>query len=239
VQLMGFANVVDSLYAVKKTVFDDKRFTMADLTEWLSEDWQDVEDKRAYFLNRVPKYGNDNDDVDALASRVIDHYCDVLSEHRNFRGGAFWPGIFSVGFHITMGAFTGATSDGRFAGDVLGNGITPTTGNAVSGPTAIMNSVVKLPVERVFNGTNLNMRFQGKQISTENLTTLINTYFRCGGTQVQFNMVDSAILREAQRHPEKHRDLFVRVSGYSAAFTGLSEIAQDEIISRTEFELRP
>jgi formate C-acetyltransferase len=100
-----------------------------------------------------------------------------------------------------------------------------------------MNSVVKLPVERVFNGANLNMRFQGKKISTENLTTLINTYFRHGGTQVQFNMVDSAILREAQRHPEKYRDLFVRVSGYSAEFTGLSEIAQDEIISRTEFEI--
>ena len=239
VQLMGFANVVDSLYAVKKTVFEDKRFTMADLTQWLSQDWQDAEDKRAYFLNRVVKYGNDNDDVDAMASRVIDHYCDVLSKYRNFRGGSFWPGIFSVGFHITMGAFTGATPDGRFAGDVLGNGITPTTGNAVSGPTAIMNSVVKLPVARVFNGANLNMRFQGKKISTENLTTLINTYFRCGGTQVQFNMVDSAILREAQRHPEKHRDLFVRVSGYSAEFTGLSEIAQDEIISRTEFEMRP
>lgn len=239
VQLMGFANVVDSLYAVKKTVFEDKRFTMADMTEWLSQDWQDAEDKRAYFLNQVPKYGNDNDDVDAMASRVIDHYCDVLSKYRNFRGGAFWPGIFSVGFHITMGAFTGATPDGRFAGDVLGNGITPTTGNAISGPTAIMNSVVKLPVARVFNGANLNMRFQGKKISAENLTALINTYFRCGGTQVQFNMVDSAILREAQRHPEKHRDLFVRVSGYSAEFTGLSEIAQDEIISRTEFEMRP
>jgi pyruvate-formate lyase len=83
------------------------------------------------------------------------------------------------------------------------------------------------------------MRFQGKKISTENLTTLINTYFRSGGMQVQFNMVDSAILREAQRHPEKHRDLFVRVSGYSAEFTGLSDIAQDEIISRTEFEMRP
>ena len=169
---MGFANVVDSLYAVKKTVFEDKRFTMADLTEWLSNDWQDAEDKRAYLLNRVPKYGNDNDDVDAMALRVIDHYCDVLSKYSNFRGGAFWPGIFSVGFHITMGAFTGATPDGRFAGDVLGNGITPTTGNAVSGPTAIMNSVVKLPVERVYNGANLNMRFQGKKISTENLTTL-------------------------------------------------------------------
>lgn len=237
VQFMGFANVVDSLYAVKKTVFEDKLFTMADLTRWLSEDWQDAEDKRAYVLNRVPKYGNDHDEVDALAARVMDHYCDVLSGYRNFRGGFFWPGVFSVGFHITMGAFTAATPDGRFAGDVLGNGITPTTGNAVSGPTAIMNSVVKLPVTRATNGVNLNMRFQGKTISTENLTTLINTYFMGGGTQVQFNMVDSAILREAQIHPEKHRDLFVRVSGYSAEFVGLSEIAQDEIISRTEFEI--
>jgi pyruvate-formate lyase len=239
VQFMGFANVVDSLYSVKKAVFEDKLFTIADLTEWLSQDWQDAEDKRAYLLNHVPKYGNDHNEVDAMAVRVMNHYCDVLSPHRNFRGGFFWPGIFSVGFHITMGAFTGATPDGRFAGDVLGNGITPTTGNAKSGPTAIMNSVVKLPVTRAFNGVNLNMRFQGKKISTENLTTLINTYFMSGGTQVQFNMVDSTILREAQMHPEKHRDLFVRVSGYSAEFVGLSDIAQDEIISRTEFEMRP
>ncbi len=212
---------------------------MADLVAWLSQDWQDAEDKRTYFLRRITKYGNDNDEVDAMAERVIDHYCDVLSEYRNFRGGAFWPGIFSVGFHITMGAFTAATPDGRFAGDVLGNGITPTTGNAISGPTAIMNSVTKLPVTRVFNGANLNMRFQGNKISTENLSTLIRAYFKRGGMQVQFNMVDSAILRDAQQHPEKHRDLFVRVSGYSAEFTGLSEIAQDEIISRTEFEMRP
>jgi len=237
VQLMGFANVVDSLYSVKKAVFEDKLFTMADLASWLSQDWQDAEDKRAYFLNRVPKYGNDNDDVDALGVRVMDHYCDVLSGYRNFRGGFFWPGVFSVGFHITMGAFTGATPDGRFAGDVLGNGITPTTGNALSGPTAIMNSVVKLPVTRATNGVNLNMRFQGKKIRTEHLAALIQTYFRNGGTQVQFNMVDSEVLRDAQQHPEKHRDLFVRVSGYSAEFVGLSEIAQDEIISRTEFEI--
>ena len=239
VQLMGFANVADSLYAVEKAVFEDKHFTMTDLTQWLSQDWQDAEDKRAWFLNRIPKFGNDHDEVDALAARVMDHFCDVLSPHRNFRGGSFWPGIFSVGFHITMGAFTGATPDGRFAGDVLGNGITPTTGNAISGPTAIMNSVVKLPVTQVTNGLNLNMRFQGKKISTENLTALIDTYFKRGGVQVQFNMVDSAILREAQRHPEKHRDLFVRVSGYSAEFVGLSEIAQEEIISRTEFEMHP
>lgn len=237
VQMMGFANVVDSLYAVKTAVFEEKRFSISELASWLSDDWQDEEDKRAYFLRRIPKYGNDYDEVDAMAARVMEHYCDIVTGHPNFRGGRFWPGIFSVGFHISFGAFTGATPDGRFAGDVLGNGITPTTGNAVSGPTALMNSVTKLPLYKAYNGVNLNMRFQGKKISNENLASLIRAYFSKGGVQVQFNMLDSEILRAAQREPEKYRDLVVRVSGYSAEFTGLSELAQEEIISRTEFEL--
>ncbi len=238
VQLMGFANTVDSLFAVKRGVFEEKRCTVGELAAMLSDDWQDADETRAYFLRRIPKYGNDNDEVDTMAIRVMDHYCDVLAAHSNYRGGAFWPGIFSVGFHISFGAFTGATPDGRYAGDVLGNGITPTTGNAISGPTALMNSVAKLPVTRVYNGANLNMRFQGKRMRSEHLMALVKAYMDKGGVQVQFNMVDSEILKEAQRFPEKHRDLFVRVSGYSAEFTGLSEIAQDEIISRTEFEYR-
>ena len=237
VQFMGFANVVDSLYAVKKVIFDEKRYTITELAQWLSNDWLDAEDKRSYFLNRIPKYGNDNDEVDAMAARIIEHFCTVLAKHKNYRGGAFWPGIFSVGFHIAMGAFTGATSDGRNAGDVLGNGITPTNGNARSGPTAVMNSVVKLPIVRVSNGANLNMRFQGRRIKPDNLMALIRAYFDKGGTQVQFNMLDSTILRDAQQHPHKYRDLIVRVSGYSAEFTGLSEIAQNEIINRTEYDL--
>ena len=110
VQLMGFANVADSLYSIKKTVFDEKRFSMAEMEEWLSADWMDAEDKREYLLNKVPKYGNDIEEADAMAARVMKHFCDVLSRHRNYRGGAFWPGIFSVGFHIAMGAFTGAVS---------------------------------------------------------------------------------------------------------------------------------
>jgi pyruvate-formate lyase len=120
---------------------------------------------------------------------------------------------------------------------VLGNGLTPTTGNAKGGPTAVMNSVTKLPLAMIYNGANLNMRFQGKKIKTENLAALITTYFKKGGMQVQFNMLDSGVLRDAQKRPEKHRDLVVRVSGYSAEFTGLSEIAQNEIISRTEYDL--
>ncbi|HPJ39354.1 MAG TPA: pyruvate formate lyase family protein, partial [Spirochaetota bacterium] len=238
VQLMGFANIVDSLYGVKRAVFGEQRVTIGELSEMLADDWQDTEETRAYFLRKIPKYGNDSGEVDEMAVRVADHYCDVLGEHRNFRGGYFWPGIFSVGFHISFGAFTGATADGRFAGDVLGNGVTPTTGNAVSGPTALMNSVVKLPLTRIYNGANLNMRFQGKKIKSEHLMGLVKAYMENGGMQVQFNMVDTAILREAQKFPEKHRDLFVRVSGYSAEFTDLSEMAQEEIISRTEFEGR-
>ncbi|MGD0276214.1 MAG: pyruvate formate lyase family protein, partial [Syntrophales bacterium] len=164
VQLMGFANIADSLYSLKRTVFEEKRVAMADLCRWLADDWFDAEDQRSYFLNQVPKYGNDQEDVDDMAAQVMNHFCDVLAKHKNFRGGAFWPGIFSVGFHLAMGSFTGATPDGRNAGDILGNGLTPTDGNALSGPTAVMNSITRLPLKRLYNGANLNMRFSGSRI---------------------------------------------------------------------------
>jgi pyruvate-formate lyase len=203
----------------------------------LAEDWDEAEDKRAYLLHKVPKYGNDNDEVDLMAARVLEHFCDEVLRHRNYRGGHFWPGVFTVGFHIALGAFAGASADGRRAGEVLGNGITPTNGNAVGGPTALVNSVTKLPLTHIHNGVNLNMRFNPSGVKPEILMALVQTYFQQRGCQVQFNMVDSETLREAQAYPEKYRDLVVRVSGYSALFTGLSEIAQDEIINRMEYEL--
>jgi formate C-acetyltransferase len=237
VQLIGFANVADSLYAVKKAVFEDKTASINDLTQWLADDWQDADDKRAYFLHKMSKYGNDNDEVDKIAAQVVGHFCDELGKYKNFRNGAFWPGIFSVGFHLAFGSFTAATPDGRYSGDVLGNGLSPTTGNELNGPTAVMNSIVKLPLSRIYNGANLNMRFSGKRTHPEKLSALIKTYFQKGGMQIQFNMLDSAMLKAAKANPEKYRDLVVRVSGYSALFTGLTETAQDEIISRTEYEL--
>ncbi|MHB8895765.1 MAG: glycyl radical protein [Candidatus Geothermincolia bacterium] len=236
VQFMGFANAADSLYAVKKTVFEEGKYKIEDLARWLAEDWMDAEDVQSFFLRRIEKYGNDIDEVDEMAGRVLAQFCDELAKYTNFRGGAYWPGVFSVGFHVAMGSFTGATPDGRFAGDVLGNGLTPTTGNAIEGATAVMNSVTKLPLEKVYNGANLNMRFSGERVAPEVLMSLIKGYFSNGGFQVQFNMVDSDELRDAQVHPREHRDLVVRVSGYSAQFIDLSDIAQDEIISRTEFE---
>ena len=237
VQFIGFSNVVDSLYAIKMAVFEDRAISLQELADCLEDDWDDAEDKRAYFLHKIPKYGNDNDEVDAMAATVLGHFCDEVLKHKNYRGGAFWPGVFAVGFHITMGAFAAASADGRHAGDVLGNGITPTNGVALSGPTAVLNSVTKLPLTHVHNGVNLNMRFNPSSLKSEILMPLVQTYFRQGGVQVQFNMLDSATLRAAQAHPEKYRDLVVRVSGYSALFTGLSETAQNEIISRMEYEL--
>lgn len=237
VQLIGFANVADSLYSIKKSVFEDRAATMEELAEWLATDWDDAEDRRAYYLNKIPKYGNDNDEVDAMARKVLEHFCGEVIKHDNFRGGKFWPGVFSVGFHIAMGAFAGASADGRRAGDVLGNGVTPTNGNALKGPTAVSNSITKLPLGLARNGLNLNMRFNPSRLSESAFHSLMKSYIKNGGYQVQFNMADTDMLRAAQSDPEKYRDLIVRVSGYSALFTGLSDIAQEEIINRTEYDI--
>jgi len=218
-------------------VYEDKLYSIGELAAWLSSDWDEGEDVRSRLLNKYPKFGNDNDEVDEMAARVMEHFCAEVVKHKNYRGGAFWPGVFSVGFHIAMGAFAGASADGRSAGDVLGNGVTPTNGNALNGPTAVANSVAKLPLALVHNGVNLNMRFNPSKLNSSAFRSFIKTYLRNGGVQLQFNMTSAEELKAAQADPEKYRDLIVRVSGYSALFTGLSEIAQNEIISRTEYAL--
>ncbi len=236
VQLIGFANVVDSLTAVQKAVFEEKFISLEDLAECLANDWDDAEEIRSHLLREVPKYGNDDPEADAMAARVLTHFCDEVLRHQNYRGGSFWPGIFSVGFHVALGAFSAASPDGRRAGEVLGNGITPASGRASSGATALLNSVTRLPLGRAHNGTNLNMRFSPRWLRAEALASLMKTYFELGGSQIQFNMIDTETLRDAQRNPEAYRDLVVRVSGYSALFTELSELAQEEIISRMEYQ---
>ncbi len=236
VQLIGFANVVDSLFAVERAVFQEKLLSIEELAGHLANDWEDAEEIRSRLLHKVPKYGNDDPEADATAVRVLTHFCEEVLRHQNFRGGRFWPGIFSVGFHVAMGAFSGASADGRRAGEVLGNGITPGSGCATSGATALLNSVTRLPVGRAHNGTNLNLRFNPRWLREEALAALMKTYLELGGSQVQFNMIDTDTLRDAQRNPEAYRDLVVRVSGYSALFTELSELAQEEIISRMEYE---
>jgi formate C-acetyltransferase len=200
VQLIGFANVVDSLRAVEQAVFEEKLLSLAELAEHLASDWEDAEGMRSHLLRKIPKYGNDDPRADALAERVLTHFCDEVLRRRNIRGGSFWPGIFSVGFHVAMGAFSGASPDGRRAGEVLGNGITPGSGCATSGVTALLNSVTGLPLGRAHNGANLNLRFNPRWLRAEALASLVKTYFELGGSQIQFNMIDTETLRDAQRH---------------------------------------
>ncbi|UCD57526.1 MAG: formate C-acetyltransferase/glycerol dehydratase family glycyl radical enzyme [Candidatus Hydrogenedentota bacterium] len=233
VQLMGLANVADSLAAVKKLVFDECKIAGRELAEAVANDFCGYEPLRQMLLRRAPKYGNDDDSVDQIAREVVAHFADELGEYKNFRGGRFHMGIFSVAFHIAMGAFTGATPDGRKMSEVLANGITPQTGAAMAGPTAIARSAAKLGQTDTSNGNTLILRFDPQSVQPEKLCSLIKTYFELGGMQLQFNMVDTESLVVAQAHPVKYRDLAVRIAGYSVLFTSLSKKAQDEIMNRT------
>ncbi len=237
VQFMGLANVADSLAAVKKLIFDEKMISSREFADAVANDFSGSEPLRQLALNRAPKYGNDDDYVDDIAREVVADFAEELSEYRNFRGGQFQMGIFSVAFHIALGAFTGTTPDGRKMSETLGNGITPQVGFAVAGPTAIVRSSAKLGQTNISNGNTLILRFQPNNVNPAKLCSLIKTYFELGGMQLQFNMVDTETLLDAQAHPEKHRDLVVRIAGYSVLFTNLSRKAQDEIISRTVSEL--
>ncbi len=237
VQLMGLANVADSLAAVKKLVFDERELTGAELAQAVANDFSGCEPLRQMVLKRAPKYGNDDDYVDDIAGEIVAHFADELAEYKNFRGGSFQMGIFSVAFHIAMGAFTGATPDGRKMSEILANGITPQTGFAAAGPTAIARSAAKLGQTETSNGNTLILRFHPDGVEPDKLRSLIKTYFELGGMQLQFNMVDTQTLLDAQANPEKHRDLVVRIAGYSVLFTNLSKQAQDEIINRSTSSL--
>ncbi len=232
VQFMGLANVADSLAAAKALIYDKGEVTAPELAEALANDFGQHEPLRQMLLKRGPKYGNDDDLVDRIAAEVVAHFGAQLEKYTTFRGGRYQMGVFSVAFHIAMGAFTGATPDGRRMSEVLANGITPQTGMALAGPTAIVKSASKLGQTAISNGNTLILRFQGNA-QPERLRDLIRTYFELGGMQLQFNMVDTQTLLDAQVHPERHRDLVVRIAGYSVLFTNLSKKAQDEIISRT------
>jgi formate C-acetyltransferase len=237
VQLIGLANVADSLAAVKKLVFDEGELTGAELAQAMANDFSGYEPVRQMAMKRAPKFGNDDDYVDSIAEEIVAHFADELSEYKNFRGGQYHTGIFSVAFHIAMGAFTGPTPDGRKMSVILANGITPQTGFATDGPTAIARSAAKLGQAKISNGNTLILRFHPESLEPEKLCSLIKTYFELGGMQLQFNMVDTETLLDAQANPDKHRDLVVRIAGYSVLFTNLSKQAQDEIISRSESKL--
>ncbi|MHA1450930.1 MAG: pyruvate formate lyase family protein, partial [Candidatus Hodarchaeales archaeon] len=235
VQGVGIPSVGDALTAVKKFVFDERKIGMDELLRALDSDFVGNQKLQTMLVNKAPKFGNDDDYADEITRKVSELYCNELSKHSNTRGGIFHAGAYSVSAHVVFGTFVGALPSGRLARTPLNNGLTPCHGCDVLGPTASMNSVTKLNHGDITNGSAYTPLFNIKGADASLLVPLIKSYASQGGYQLQFNFVDKKNLIEAQSDPAKHRNLVVRVAGYSALFTELSKATQDDIINRTEF----
>lgn len=285
-QGFGVANMADSLYAIKKLVFEEKKVTLAQYRKALMlnygmgldedsvaglalriigpmrEQGVDVgpelvarvvaqvqamdlpaEEKKRYeelleLIEQVPKFGNDDPDVDAFAREVAYTYTRPLQEYQNPRGGRFQAGLYPVSANVPLGAQTGATPDGRLAHTPVADGVSPSAGKDINGPTAAANSVSRLDHGIASNGTLFNQKFHPTALSgeqgLENFVALIQSYFDQKGSHMQFNVVDRDTLLDAQKNPDRYKHLVVRVAGYSALFTTLSRSLQDDIIRRTE-----
>lgn len=244
VQGVGTANLADSLYVMKKAVFEEGAIGYADLLAMLRRNWSGEGDEvwRQRFINRYAKYGNDVDEVDELSARFLRHYGKQVERYENVRGGRFQPGSYTVSAHIPLGKVVGATPDGRMAGEQLADGgLSPMPGRDKNGPTASLVSVSKLDNVLDSNGSLLNVKFSpatlAGELGLEKLSAYLRSFCRLGIQHVQFNVVNKTTLLDAQAHPENHRDLVVRVAGYSAMFVELAEGIQNDIINRTEHVL--
>jgi formate C-acetyltransferase len=235
---VGTAIVADSLMAIKKFVFEEKRISMDEMIEILRSDFEGREDTRLMFLNRAPKYGNDEDEVDEIARELIDIFSGELDKYPNPRGGSFSTSVYSVTTHVAMGSLMSATPDGRKRSTPLSVGISPAHGRDRKGPTLAMKSAAKIDYRKVVNGSAFNLKFHPSALrgaeAIDNFTHLVRTYFRIGGQQLQVDVVDADTLHAAQERPEDYQDLLVRVAGYSARFVDLSRAMQEEFIARTE-----
>ena len=243
---VGIANLGDSLAAIKKTVYEDKSVTREELWNALLTDFSGErgEEIRTLLL-AAPKYGNDDDYVDNLVVQGYDSYIDELKKYKNTRygrgpiGGRYYAGTSSISANVPQGAGTCATPDGRHRGDPLAEGCSPAHAADVNGPTSVFKSVSKLPTDKITGGVLLNQKVAPSMLENprdrQKLMMLLRTFFNVlKGFHVQYNVVSRETLLDAQAHPENHRDLIVRVAGYSAFFNVLSRQTQDDIIARTE-----
>ena len=239
--IMGVApaSCADSLAAIKHHVFDRKAISMDDLLEALAHNFENHEKLRLTLWNKTPKFGNDDDWADAIYVDLFNAFFDEVDGRKNTKGGCYRINYLSTTCHVYFGSMTGATPDGRHAGEPLSDGISPTQGADRKGPTAALKSAAKMDHSRT-GGTLLNQKFAPRLVQGEEgldkLAYMVRSYFRLGGHHIQFNVVTTDTLRAAQAEPEKYRDLIVRVAGYSDYFCDLTSALQNEIILRTEYE---
>jgi formate C-acetyltransferase len=237
IQGVGLGTITDSLAAINYQVFDKRQVTLKELLMALKADFEGCESLRQRLLNRTPKYGNDDDCADDVMSAIFETYYRAIDGRPNTKGGTYRINLLPTTVHVYFGKVVGATPDGRKACEPLSEGVSPVQGADRKGPTAVVKSVSKIDHART-GGTLLNQKFAPELLADEQglekLAHLIRTYFKLDGHHMQFNVVNADTLRDAQKHPEKHRDLMVRVAGYSDYFVDLSPELQNEIIKRTE-----
>ena len=247
---VGIANMADCLAAIKKLVYEEKKITRQELWNAILDDFSSPENKKIQemLIREAPKYGNDDDYVDQLIVEAYDSYIEEIEKYPNTRynrgpiGGIRYAGTSSISANVGQGMSTMATPDGRNAFEPLAEGCSPAHNSDKNGPTAVFKSVSKLRTNKITGGVLLNQKMTPQMLSTEEnrqkLELLIQTFFnRLHGYHVQYNIVSKETLIDAQKHPEKHKDLIVRVAGYSAFFNVLSKKTQDDIIGRTEQSL--
>ncbi|MCK4825590.1 glycyl radical protein, partial [bacterium] len=243
IAIAGISNVGDSLAAIKKLIFEENRITMSQLMEALDKNFEGYENIRQMLINKAPKFGNDINYVDLITAEAMNMSYEESQKYRDPRGGnlssSIWPAYMTVTAHVQFGRSVGATPDGRLARTPLNDGISPSQGRDMSGPTAAMNSVAKIDQSVSTGGIIYNMKFSPDSLAgEENLrrfVDLIKAYFEKGGGQVQFNITSAETLKDAQKEPEKYMNLMVRVVGYAALFVELSNAVQDDLIRRTQY----
>ena len=238
---IGLADVGDSLAAIKKLVFEDKVLTMDRLLDALDANFEGYEDVQQMLLNKAPKYGNDDPYVDDITCKVVDIYCNETDKHRSLFGGQFHPGFSSVSSNVPYGTVISALPNGRKQWMPLADGCSPSHNVEKNGPTAVAASCGKLNHEGMSGGSILNVKFNPSLTQTpegmQKFVDYVKGMLEAGVWHCQFNVADSKVLREAQVKPEEHQDLIVRVAGYSAFFTGLSDQLQEDVIDRTEHKV--
>ena len=239
IQGVGLGSITDMLTSIRYNIYDNKRFGWEELKKALEADFKGYEQLQSDLIYNTPKFGNDDDYADQQAVTVFETFYDAVNGRPNTRGGVHRINMLPTTSHVYFGSVIGATADGRNAFLPLSEGISPFQGADHNGPTSVIKSVSKIDHLRT-GGTLLNQKFSPSffedEESYEKLTALIRSYFSLDGHHIQFNVVNAETLKDAQQHPERYRDLIVRVAGYSDYFNDLGEDLQNEIIRRTEHE---
>lgn len=237
-QASSLANAADSLYTIKKLVYDQKEMNLDVLASIMKENYEDYESLRQRILNRLPKYGNNIDEVDNIAKEIAEFFSDEVTRYTNGWGGPFRARVAGASSYVDNTKFIGATPDGRKVGDYTSLNSSPQVGLEKNGPTALLRSICKIDTRKFAGGFITDLKFSKDVFrpkeNREKVKSLIKAFFKMGGKQLQINVVNSDILKDAQKHPECHKDLIVRVWGFTAYFVELPKEFQDHIIQRAE-----